>query len=215
MAQHRISLGVGADIATQQIIDCKARFADIPNVRFCTVSELVHEKHLGAYDVVNCMETLEHCPHPVVDNVIRDLVRFVKPEGQVVISVPIETGLTFLGKTIIRKLAAMRNLSDYRYYESYSFTNALRMIFANRRTALTRPVYGGPENPSHSHYGFNWRTMRDRVKQHLTLEEIRFSPLGWLGGALSSQAWFICRPYTSTQRPDPNGIRERFIRIPA
>lgn len=200
MAADCIQHGCGADINTQDIKDCQTRFADLGNLRFCDVSNLVGPEHHAAYDVVSCMETLEHCTAPIVEVVLNDLARLVAPTGRVIISVPIETGPTFVFKQILRTLAAWRGLSDYRYYESYSSANALRMLFAGSGTVIERPIYGAPETPSHSHYGFNWRALRERVCEQFVLEQTRFSPLGWLGGWVSSQAWFVCRPRVGLSR---------------
>ena len=194
MAANRVQEAWGADIAADQVIDCQKRLASFTNLRFCTISELADDIHSGAYPVVTCMETLEHCTAPIVEVVLRDLARLVSPGGRVIISVPIEIGPTFLLKSVVRRAAAWRGLSDYRHYEKYAFRNALRMVFARRDTVLDRPVYGEPDAPSHSHYGFNWRAMRERVRAHLTVERNLFSPLGYFGGWVSSQAWFICRP---------------------
>ena len=194
MAADRIGAGVGADIAVDQIADCRTRLSRFSNLAFCTTAELRDRSHDGAYDVVMCMETLEHCTAPAVEAVLGDLARLVAPAGTVVISVPIETGPTFLIKLVIRKVAGWRGLSDYRHYESYGPRDALRMIFAGRRTAVARPVYGAPDAPGHTHYGFNWRAMRERVRSHLAIERTLFSPLGFLGGWVGSQAWFVCRP---------------------
>ena len=194
MAADRIQSGCGADIAVEQIEDCGTRLASFANLRFCTIPELAAPSHDRAYDVVTCMETLEHCTPPIVDVVLRDLARLTAPDGRVVISVPIETGPTFLLKLAVRKAAAWRGLSDYRHYETYTLSDAVRMIFAGRTTSVTRPVYGAPAAPSHSHYGFNWRALRDRVSRYLTIERTLFSPLGFSRGWASSQAWFVCRP---------------------
>ncbi len=194
MAADRIGAGCGADIATDAIGDCRTRLAAYRNLRFCTVRELADPSHERAYDVVTCMETLEHCTAPAVETVLRDLARLAAPGARILISVPIETGPAFLIKLVVRKLAAWRGLSDYRYYESYGVRDALRMMFAGRATAVERPVYGGSEAPGHTHYGFNWREMRERVRARLVLELTVFSPLGFLGGWVSSQAWFVCRP---------------------
>jgi SAM-dependent methyltransferase len=194
MAADRVREGLGADIADNQIEDCRNRFASVANLRFCSIRQLSEVGHDTAYDVVTCMETLEHCTAPVVEIVLGDLARLVSPRGRVVISVPIEIGPTFVLKLCVRKLAAWRGLSDYRYYESYGGGAALRMIFANRATKFDRPVYGEPDAPAHSHYGFNWRALRERVRAHLDIERTAFSPLGFLGGWVSSQAWFVCRP---------------------
>lgn len=200
LAADRLQEGCGADIAANQVEDCRNRLSSLGNLHFYTIGEL-DESHNHKYDVVTCMETLEHCTAPIVEVVLRDLVRLVAPGGKVVISVPIEIGPTFVFKSIVRKLAALRGLSDYRYYERYKFGDALRMLFAGPRTKLDRPVYGGPESPSHSHYGFNWRSLRERVRAHLTIERTHFSPLGFLGGWVSSQAWFVCRPRVSGEVP--------------
>lgn len=198
MAAGRIASGWGADIDAGQTEEAARRLAGFGTLRFCTIAALADPSHASAYDVVTCMETLEHCTEPTVQIVLRDLARLVSPDGRVVISVPIETGPTFLLKLAVRKAAAWRGLSDYRFYESYSFPNALRMIFAGRTPPVARPVYGEPGSPYHSHYGFNWKTLREKVREHLIVESTHFSPLGFSRGLASSQAWFVCRPIPSS-----------------
>jgi SAM-dependent methyltransferase len=207
MAADRIRSGCGADIAVGQIEDCRARLASFTNLQFCTISDLAKPSHDRTYEVVTCMETLEHCTPPIVDVVLRDLARLAAPDGRIVISVPIETGPTFLLKLVVRKAAAWRGLSDYRHYETYPPGDAVRMIFAGRTTAVKRPVYGPPDAPSHSHYGFNWRALRDQVSKYLTIERTLFSPLGFSCGWASSQAWFACRPRIEAF-PQSAGLRE-------
>lgn len=197
LASGRVREGWGADIAANQVAEAQSRLAGFTNLRFCTVAALADPALDGTFDVVTCMETLEHCTAPVVEIVLNDLARLVKPDGRVVISVPIEIGPTFPAKLLIRKLAAWRGLSDYRYYESYSLAAAAKMLFATKSTTLERPVYGGPDAPSHSHYGFNWRALRERVRAHLTVDRTLFSPLGFLGGWVSSQVWLVCHRPTA------------------
>lgn len=199
LAADRIASGWGADIAEGQILECRERLGSLSNLRFSTIGELSDPKHDATFDVVTCMETLEHCLPDVVEIVLADLARLVTPTGRVLISVPIEIGPSFLFKYAIRKLAAWRNLSDYRHYESYTVGNALKMIFSSAHTSLERPAYGPPESRFHSHYGFNWRAMRERVRSRFTIERTTFSPLGFLGGWFSSQAWFVCRPKTTAE----------------
>ena len=190
----RFAVCVGADVDQAQIDDCRSRFAPLPNLRFCLVRDLDESRHTHAYDVVTCMETLEHCLEPVVDRVLGDLQRLCAPDGVIVISVPIEIGPVFFIKYVVRKLAAIRGLSDYARYESYSLADAWRMAFATRQTVLPRPAYGPAEAPYHSHYGFNWRRLRVKVEDAFELERTLFSPAGWCGGWLSSQVWFVCKP---------------------
>ena len=193
MAANRISRGVGVDIAAEQIADCRSRLAPLVNLEFATVDDFKTSES-SKFRKVFCMETLEHCTSAGVETVLADLERSVHPGGQVIISVPIETGLPFFLKAAVRRLAAARGLSEYKYYERYGLRLATRMIFAGSKTDFARPLYGDPSAPYHSHFGFNWRMLRERIRQRLVVEQTRFSPLGFLHGAVSSQAWFICRP---------------------
>ena len=185
---------VGADIAPEQIDDCRARFQGIPNVSFCLVRDLALAEHARAYGVVTCMETLEHCTEESVQSVLADLNRLCASPGTVVISVPIETGPVFLIKYLVRKMAAWRGMSEYARYETYSMRDARRMLFATERTLVDRPAYGRSESRYHSHYGFNWRRLRGNIGRVLDVQKTQFSPIGLSGGWLSSQVWFVCRP---------------------
>ena len=189
---------VGADVDAEQLDDCRQRFADVPNVRFLMSLELNAPAHRAAYDVVVCMETLEHCPEAAIEIVLDDVERAVRSDGRVIISVPVETGPAFLLKYVARTLAARRGLSDYRYYERYSPRDALRMICATRATTFDRPIYGEPDLPSHSHYGFNWLQLRGRIATQFTIDRVLFSPINCPGGWLASQAWLVCRPRGAT-----------------
>jgi SAM-dependent methyltransferase len=190
----QVEEGCGADIAADQIVDCAARLAELTNLRFRHVEELDGPEHERAYDVVTCLETLEHCTDRVVERVLADLNRLCALGGRIVISVPIETGLPFLLKYTIRTLAGWRGVGEYRQYERYPLRDAVRMLGAQSGTVIPRPVYGPAGGEFHSHYGFNWRRLRERVRAVLRLDAMHFSPLGWLGGMASSQAWFVCRP---------------------
>ena len=55
--------------------------------------------------------------------------------------------------------------------------------------------YGcGDGTEFYSHFGFNWRRMRDWVSQYLKVDRTLFTPVGGLGGLVSSQAYRICIP---------------------
>jgi hypothetical protein len=97
-------------------------------------------------------------------------------------------------KQAVRAIARRQGASSYQLQESYPVGQAVKMLFARRNTSIERPLYGEPPLTGHSHYGFNWRRLRGRVAQHLTVERTLFTPLGFLGGMVSSQAYFVCRP---------------------
>lgn len=154
MAAGRVETACGVDINPDAISDARQRLGSIPNLRFCTISELALETwHEQRYDVVTCMETLEHCTDESVEFILKELARLVAPTRRVIISVPIEVGIAFLVKSIARKSAAWSGISAYRYTETYPLTDALHMIFAGRTSVVHRPAYAGRHGLWHTHYG--------------------------------------------------------------
>jgi 2-polyprenyl-3-methyl-5-hydroxy-6-metoxy-1,4-benzoquinol methylase len=189
----------GADIDPSQVRSCASRFTSMPGVTFALTDDLSDAKHAGAYDLVTCMEVLEHCLEDKIVGVVSDLRRLVNSNGTVLISVPVEIGPSLLGKEIIRTLAAWRRCGDYQYKETYRFRELCTLFFADASTRINRPVLRADfsaERPNfyHGHKGFNWRALRERLDGSFDVSATRFSPLGWLGGYVSSQAWFICKP---------------------
>jgi 2-polyprenyl-3-methyl-5-hydroxy-6-metoxy-1,4-benzoquinol methylase len=186
---------VGADPIPSQVEDARRRFGAEGSLSFHTIGEL-HERYgAGSFDVVTCMEVLEHCIPQDVERVLDDLARFVTSSGSVIISVPIEIGPSLLIKQIARRLAALRRMGDYAWTERYSLGELLKMTFATASTAIRRPTHQSPDiGVSHGHKGFNWRALEKRIVTRFRVERRLFSPLGFLGGYFSSQTWFICRP---------------------
>ena len=66
------------------------------------------------------------------------------------------------------------------------------MVLATQRTQFSRPTYGEGLK-YYGHKGFNWRALRERLKRHFVIKKTHFTPVGWLGGFVASQAWFVCR----------------------
>lgn len=193
MIEPRSSFACGVDIAKNQIEECKERFNGM-KMEFYPISSAMYSIRPEGYDLVTCMETLEHCTRPVVEIVLDDLAVMVRSNGRVVISVPIEIGPTFVIKKIVRTFAAWRGLSDYKYYEKYTFMNSWRMIFARTTTEIDRPEYGEVGEKYHSHYGFNWRALEVLIKKKFHINNRYFTPLNWTRGFFSSQVWFECSP---------------------
>lgn len=185
----------GAEVSASQVEYCRRRFAGQAGLDFCLASELSARHPAESFDVIVCMEVLEHLPTKTLDAVVADFRHLVRPGGLVLVSVPIEIGPTLAVKQVMRRLAAWRGLGDYRYMEKYAPGEFLTMFFATAATAISRPMFdAGSENPFHGHKGFNWRTLRRRLARDFTVERTTYSPLWTPGGLLSSQVWLLCRP---------------------
>ena len=197
LASHLFRQAVGADLELQHVTECSTRFSEIPNLSFLLTGQLAGPEHEGRYDVVTCMEVLEHCLPDIREKVLLDLRRLIHAGGMVIISVPVEIGPTLLAKQLLRRAAAWRNLGDYKYFEKYGWREFTKMLFANQHTSIERPVYFADRElrlrPFHGHKGFNWRALKLQLEQFFAVEHVEFSPAGWSRGYASSQVWFLCR----------------------
>ena len=184
---------VGCDIDDGQLQECRSRLSGLDRVRFIHLTDLT-DAHTAAYDVVTCMEVLEHCVDAERTRVLDRLRRLVTPEGRVIISVPIEIGPALLGKQFFRAIAAWRGYGDYQYRERYS-PRELASAAMGRRS-LSRAEYD-VKTPSGSmrycgHKGFDWRILETEIAQRFRISDRRFTPLPPFGRVLNSQVWFVC-----------------------
>jgi SAM-dependent methyltransferase len=181
---------VGAELDNYQVVDCQTRFAGRAGLSFVSIDSLDSPAHHGRYDAVVCMEVLEHVVE--LDPVIDRLWRLLAPNGTLLISVPVETGLPLLVKQAARRIAGWRGLGDYPGTSSYSWREYGASVFAGSRLHLTRPVYGERVR-FHDHKGFNWMALRDRLAERFDIGRVVASPAAWLGPHLATQVWFVAR----------------------
>jgi SAM-dependent methyltransferase len=185
---------VGADVDTAQLADCRRRLGHMPDVAFMPTTDLAAPAHAGAYDVVTCMEVLEHCLDPERVRVLDDLRRLAAPDGRIVISVPIEIGPALLGKQFFRAVAAWRGHGDYKHRETYSPGELLSAALARPNLVRAEYTVEGPSGPFRycGHKGFDWRVLEREIRERFVAERRLFTPLGPLGPILNSQVWFLC-----------------------
>jgi SAM-dependent methyltransferase len=183
---------VGAELDEFQVEDCRARLSRLPGVSFEAIAALDGEAHRERYDGVVCMEVLEHVV--AVDSVVDRLWRVLREDGTLIVSVPVETGLPLLLKQVVRGVAALRGVGDYRGANPYTVREYISSVFAGSAPHIRRPIYGvDSEMPFHDHKGFNWRVLRDRLSRRFTIEQITASPMSWLGPQFATQVWFVAR----------------------
>ena len=187
------SFGVGAELHTDLVNDCRTRFEGQPGLSFVLNDELDLPCHQGLYDGVICMEVLEHVVD--VDAVLDRFVRLLAPEGRLLFSVPVETGLPLLVKQSVRRIAGWRGIGDYPGMTPYTLRELCASVLANgKRQHIVRPIHrNAVGGSSHDHKGFNWMAFRETLGQRFETERILSSPLRWLPPHLASQVWFLLR----------------------
>ena len=189
----------GVDVEPDQVAGCRERLGDLPGVSFAMTREL-GASDAAAWTVVTCMEVLEHCLEPERRRILDELGRLCAPEGLVLISVPIETGPSLIGKQAVRAIAGLRGLGDYAHRERYS---PLEMLRGAAGLAVPRVTYDGHGIGGtfsyYGHKGFEWRDVQREIAERLSIERRTFSPVPWGGSVLNSQVWFMCRPRAATR----------------
>jgi len=198
MIQGRFAEAVGTDADAGQLHDCAARLGSLDGVRFVPLPELALPAHAGAFDVLMCMEVLEHCPTDIQSRILGDLDRLAAAGARVIVSVPIETGPTLAVKQVVRATASLFGVSEYAARERYRAGEFLRMFFAGPGTRIARPettatAEDGTVMRFHGHKGFNWRTLERSIAKRFVIERRLYSPVPLTGPWLNSQVWFVCR----------------------
>ena len=186
----------GADVDAAQLEECRRRLGSLERVEFIQSAALVSALNTAAYDVVTCMEVLEHCTDGERARVVGELGRLCRPGGRIIVSVPIEIGPALAGKQLFRAIAAWRGHGDYHHRETYSAAELTAAVFGRR--PLVRPEYCvdtafGPVRYC-GHKGFDWRVLEGELRARMQVESRLFTPMPMLKGLLNSQVWFVCRP---------------------
>ncbi len=132
---------------------------------------------------LSCMEVMEHLDSPRLIEVFADFREVLDSDGTLMISVPVEIGLTSLAKNGVRIAAR----------QAQEGTNVANLVNAllGRTAAIERVSRGGYID---SHIGFDHRALRQRIQQEgFKIERQLYAPLPWLGGVLNSQVFWVCR----------------------
>jgi len=183
----------GVDVDRGQVEECAARLGHLSGVRFGLTRDLVREDD-GRWDVVTCMEVLEHCLESERRRVLDELARLVGSGGSVIVSVPIEIGPSLAGKQFFRALAGLRRLGDYAHRERYTPIELMRSVAGGR---VPRVAFEG-EGPAgryryYGHKGFDYRELQRELAARFTIARRMFTPMPLTGPVLNSQVWFVCR----------------------
>jgi len=195
MARDLVPHKIGVDMDKNHLKNIAERFQGLDDYKFYHVETV---KELGEqFDIVTCMEVMEHCPPDYLKIVIQNIKSLVSPDGRVIISVPIEIGFVLVVKQFFRRLAGLRGMEHYKSTEGHNFSDFMKMLFANENTQIERHYYhlgvGDDRFLTCGHRGFNWKYLRKQLSEHFIVEETKFSPFGFFASLWNAQAWFILK----------------------
>lgn len=131
-------------------------------------------------DVLTAFEVCEHLYDNELHALLEDAVRVLKPNGALVISVPIMCGLAIAPK-VANWMIRSRSLRS-----EYTPAEVLKAMVGMR---VSRP-----RNPRTTHKGFDFRELREVVRERFCIDAVHMSPVPNFPWWLSSQYFMICRP---------------------
>jgi hypothetical protein len=130
-------------------------------------------------DLVCCFETLEHLYEDEIAEFLGDSTRVMKDDARMTVSVPVIGGPPLLLKELNR-MVLFRKATDYSLGE-------LAAASLRGRPA-PRPV-----DIRHSHKGFDFRALGERLAERFAITEVAYSPFGRLPWWLNSQVFYFLR----------------------
>ena len=133
----------------------------------------------GNFDYITCFEVLEHFSAKKQMEVIENICKVLTNEGFLIISVPIEKGISSLVKNVIRK----KNAGKLKYV--YTIRNIIKSIFSKPIPELR----GGDEYIFH-HMGFYFNDLECILSQFFTIVKKEYSPFGKIGYNFNSQVFY-------------------------
>lgn len=128
-------------------------------------------------DVISAFEVCEHLSDAEISRFLWEAWEVLKTGGRLIVSVPIMVGGALLLKELNRAIL-FRRASDY---------SAAELVAGMLGRAVPRPIDRGP-----THKGFDFRWLRERLRQRFDVEEQILSPLP-LPWWANSQIFFVCR----------------------
>jgi SAM-dependent methyltransferase len=153
----------------------------IANVNFC---QDIGKINSGTVDVLFCLEVFEHLPPEETCDALQTICNLLKPEGKIVIGVPVEIGFPALYKGILRMSRRYGNFDA-------NVKNITRALFYN--PPRCRPV--SEITPGfrfhYEHMGFDFREFREVLKTSFKICKTSSSPIAFLGHFLMPEIYFL------------------------
>jgi len=170
--------GVAIDTDVEALRAAAAQSGPLP-LSFVTPDDPSLGPRRGTFDLVTCLETLEHTAD--VSAVLDELVDLARPGGTVLISVPVEVGPSLVVKQAGRWLA---NRGRSYSYERYTWRELWDAGARWKLDALERQNL-------FSHKGFDFREIRKQVDERFAIARTAFSPVPFLGPVLASTVYWL------------------------
>jgi len=148
------------------------------------------EKNIKIYNNINsinstfnkicCFEVMEHLTYENQKKELHNIKSLLNDHGRVILSIPIENGLSSLFKNIIRLILRQE-------HSNTSLATILKSLFS-----IT--IDRGNNDYIESHIGFYYKDLENLFEEaDFTIERKLFSPFNFLNSFLNSQIFYILK----------------------
>ena len=141
----------------------------------------------NTFDIIFCLEVFEHLPPIEINKVFNSFLSILKPNGVVIVGIPIEIGVPALYKGLFR---------IFRRYGSYdaNIKNIINSVVG--RPPKIRPLLDiAPGFPYYSaHMGFDYRNFINECELNFTILRTSASPFNLFGSLLMPELNIIMKP---------------------
>ncbi|MCX2979880.1 class I SAM-dependent methyltransferase [Halieaceae bacterium IMCC14734] len=172
--------------------EARENLATLASVEFC---DDIRKVTSGTVDVVFCLEVFEHLPPAQTSEALETICDLLKPDGKIVIGVPVEVGIPALYKGIFRMS---------RRYGGFdaSLKNVVSAFLW--RPPKTRPTHEIAPGFSYyfEHMGFDFRRFREILGGYFHPLKVSSSPFTALGTALMPEVYFVAENPKKPQQPE-------------
>jgi SAM-dependent methyltransferase len=166
----------GYDANWENGLDIARRKFSNPDYKFYECSRPEEMNRAGeTFDLLICMETLEHIPDEMLEGYLQKLKAAAK--DALIVTVPNETGLVFLGKYLIKLLIFREGMSP-----SYTFADVVNQTLGR----MERVIHD-------DHKGFDYRRLINRLRQDWDVTTVSPIPFNWLPLSLGFSVGMVCR----------------------
>lgn len=130
------------------------------------------------FNKITCFEVFEHLTEKNQEKELLQIKKLLDENGRIIMSVPLEKGLSSLLKNIIRILLKQK-------HENTNFSTILKSLFGIK-------INRGSNEYISNHIGFYYNDLEKIFKKvNLKIEKKLFSPINLFGSVLNSQVFYI------------------------
>lgn len=161
--------------------EAKSNIGDIEQVTLLSDSNEIPD---ASVDMLFCLEVFEHLPPAETQTALAEFKRIMKPEGVVVVGVPVEVGLPALYKGLFRMV---------RRYGAFdaNIAHVLASTFGCPPVDRPESEIGPGLKYYNEHVGFDHRRLRKQLKQEFSVQYSVTSPCKFFCAFLMPEIYFV------------------------